>query len=796
MASLSNDAHNSEQGTRSATPRVLARNIIPTITKGLDASDVLECYALVRSVPLHGMANATLHIQKAALGFRYRPPGGLGTAVAKKPIEITLEYGPQRVGTMLDHDAMPVVQVEDISAFLSWDNVGRVYYTTKIVSDNYLSSYYMASMTGTVLGKMLGKAVDYSENKRRYQPFAVYSGENEKALKSSSSQDFTSYIWKELATLGVEIEPILSPPIYEARLWASAVNKISPEGQVAQDAALFYSRLYECMTAIATNDYSGFMPTSQPSISASPTFSPTQSGSPSQSPNAADLSDSAELPNSDAETTIGESNATESNGNDMETIEPLNGENYDNEAPVDEDNDDDSNRRDQSRRRLGGEEAPSENLDDTDDNVDDEDEEVYLNADEDEDKVDDFYQGDDFIDDTIEELPDESPDDEIGIDSAAPTSSPSISAPPTTSAEPTSEQDDPDGDAEKAQQAADEAKKAADVAKDAAETDVENKAADAAQAAADAAKKAADATTKAAAQATADAILSGDGDAMVSVITSNCLTNPQYGIAELNDDGNLTSQAYLYRDGSLYWHLDLVPPYFTIEKVNRPLPKAADLSNGGDGGDFLDWTLAFLVMGMILVGIVMIVQQMNIKLFDRLYFFQRWFFNPTNHDYEGDMLFTDSIEIGEDRVPISMGGRRTLAASRYRDSPSRDSSRHTSDSSESSSEHDNARGDVELCEIPGGRKTGRSSGGSCVSPNGSDPSIEYARSRSSSFDDDTSSSIPKRLLKNPNLVDFPSLSSSSKVATPVGLPKDGNGKSKGSDLCTRLHDEGLTGGNS
>jgi hypothetical protein len=721
MASLSNeDDSNGQHSTPSTSPRVLAQNIIPTITKGLDASDVLECYALVRSVPLHGMANATVHIQKAALGFRFRPAGGIGTAMIKKPIEITLEYGPQRVGTMLNHDATPLVQVEDTSAFISWDNVGRVYYTTNIVSENYLSSYYMASMTGTVLGKMLGKAVEYSEKRRRYQPFAVYSGDNEKMLKSSSSQDFTSYIWKELANLGVEIAPILSPPIYEARLWASSVDKITPEGQVANDAALFYTKLYQCLTAIATDDYTGFMPTAQPSISASPTLSP---------------------------------NPTQPEGG---------GNQSDGEEALDQgDDDDDVDRRYQMRRRLEDEEQTTENVDD------------YLG--------DDYVDDDNHVDGDHQELKsdtDESGADDIGGHSEAPTNTPSFSPAPTTSMEPTPEPGDPDGDAEKAQQAADEAIKAADEAKNAAETDEENKAADAAQAAADAAKKAADSSSKAAAQAAMNALLSGDGDAMVSIITTNCLANPQYGIATLDEDGNLTSHAYLYRDGSLYWHLDLVPPYFTVEKLNRPLPKAADLSNFGDGGDFVDWTLAFLVLGMILVGIVMIVQQMNIKFFDRLYNFQRWFFNPTNHDYEGDMLVvTDSVGLGEDGVPISMGGRRTLAVSQYRDSPSsRDGPKLSSESSNSSSDHDHAVGDVELCEFSGSQMMLGRSTDSSISRNGGERSLDSIRSRSSSFDDEDHgpSSFSKRLMRNPDLVDLPNLSSISKVARPVGGPKNGN----------------------
>ena len=100
----------------SALPRVLTHSIIPTLTQGLDASDVIECYALVRSAPLHGIANSTIHIDKMALGMRYRPSGGGAGSThqqraEKKPVELTIEYGPQRFGPQLHHEAMPIIHV-------------------------------------------------------------------------------------------------------------------------------------------------------------------------------------------------------------------------------------------------------------------------------------------------------------------------------------------------------------------------------------------------------------------------------------------------------------------------------------------------------------------------------------------------------------------------------------------------------------------------------------------------------------------------------------------------------------
>lgn len=745
----------------STTPRVLTTNLIPSITQDLDASDVLECYALVRSVPLHGIADSSIHIQKAVLAFRFRPKRtAFGTLINKDPVEITLEYGPQRAGADLDHDGIPLVQADAFS--MSWDNVGRVYYTTKIVSEAYLSSYYMASMTGTVLEKILLKAVEYAERKRRYQPFAVFSSEtNEKVLKSSSSQDFTSFIWKQLAILGVEIEPILAPPVHEARLWATALHKIVPDGTVAHDATIFYHKLYNCLTAIATNDYTEFTPTQRPTISASPTALPIETTAPTTT----------------APTTLDSNNSTHTDDDDdgddrrLRKLDQL------------EDNDDSIKDDDYSN------DDSIEHEDDVKDNN-------IKNEDEDDSIIEESNQADDFVQQQDNDEEDEH-DDSAALDpiesnstSPSPTAFSSQSPTPLHTPEPTAHID-PDADAEEAQQAAEKAKKAAEEAKNAAQTDAENKAAEAANEAADAAQKAADATSKAAAQAAMAGILSGDGAIMSNIIT-NCFTNPQYGIASLEEDGNLTTQAYLYRDGSLYWHLELAPPYFTVDKVDRPLPRVADLSSDGEGGDMVDWTIAFIVLGMLLLGIVVILQQMGYKLFYRMYLLQRWFFNPSKYDYEGDLHdFGDetvSFHFSDNGVPISLGGRRTTSSYTSRDgllngSEELDADRDHSTSSSSDGVDDERMGDVELSQIPTHRSLSSSSMMRPTSP-------PYSNLSSPTFDDD--STYSKRIRKNPDLVDLPNLTSSSKVATPVGVrsPKEGeNGLSHKSPTADDLLDQ-------
>ena len=760
----------------STTPRVLTTNLIPSITQDLDASDVLECYALVRSVPLHGIADSSIHIQKAVLAFRFRPKRtAFGTLINKDPVEITLEYGPQRAGADLDHDGIPLVQADAFS--MSWDNVGRVYYTTKIVSEAYLSSYYMASMTGTVLEKILLKAVEYAERKRRYQPFAVFSSEtNEKVLKSSSSQDFTSFIWKQLAILGVEIEPILAPPVHEARLWATALHKIVPDGTVTHDATIFYHKLYSCLTAIATNDYTEFTPTQRPTISASPTALPIETTAPTAT----------------APTTLDSNNSTHT--------EPVNvGPLEDDLVDKDADNDDGDDRRLRKLDQLEDNDDSIEYEDDVKDNdiknEDDVKDNDVKNEDEGDSIIEESNQGDDFVqqdDDEEEEHDDSAALDPIESKSTSPSSAAFSSQSPTPlhTPEPTAHID-PDADAEEAQQAAEKAKKAAEEAKNAAQTDAENKAAEAANEAADAAQKAADATSKAAAQAAMTGILSGDGAMMSSIIT-NCFTNPQYGIASLEEDGNLTTQAYLYRDGSLYWHLELAPPYFTVDKVDRPLPRVADLSSDGEGGNMVDWTIAFIVLGMLLLGIVVILQQMGYKLFYRMYLLQRWFFNPSKYDYEGDLHdFGDetiSFHFSDNGVPISLGGRRTTSSDTSRDGllngrEELDADRDHSTSSSSDGVDDERMGDVELSQIPTHRSLSSSSKMRPTSP-------PYSNLSSPTFDDD--STYSKRIRKNPDLVDLPNLTSKSKVATPVGVrsPKEGeNGLSHKSPTANDLLDQ-------
>ena len=784
----------------SSTPIVLSRNIIPSLAAGLDASDLLECYALVRSAPLHGLANSTLHVQKMAIGIRYRPKVSPTTGqLVKDPRELTLEYGPQRLGPLLNNEAMPFIQVEGTSSFIAWDNVGKVYYTTKIDTDTFISSYYMASMTGAVLEKILLQAVEYTERRRFYQPFNVYSEEHGKEIRSSGSVDFSQFMWQHLANLGVEIEPILPPPLYEARLWVNSVKKVTPEASVSRAAATFYQNLYNCLEAIATNDYSEFEPSPSPTITSMPTsslpvsLSPTEATiDPTPSPTTVPTSaspievggntKSAQSPvevignnTSEGSDAFSEDDDDEQETSDdnIESEEDSDGQSIHDattETPMssfddDEDGDGETDGVNDDRHRQARNRQLDDPISDRNNSIsydeisgdNEEDEEEVIEADGEADEAESEYNTGSSVDMALGDS-DGSSTSSLDDETQTPTIPASSDNDGTTSGQ----------DVEKAKQAAEEAQQMADVAQDAAQSEGDSKAADAAQAAAHAAKAAADATSNAAAQAAMDNILSGDGAMMANMINI-CFSNPKYGIASIHDDSStIASEAYLYRDGTRYYRLNMTKPYLEIARINRPLPKAVSQSQNGSGGDFVDWVLAILVIGMLPIAVLIILQQMGNVYVESLSKCQRWFFNPRKYDYEGESGSDEREErthhFGEDGIPLSMGGRLSNTPVQLRRMLSSGSD-HGSDilSSSQLSEIPNSQdgvaglGDVELCRVPSRR---HSSSGSVASGESNDLELEE---------------IPERILRDPDLVEFPDLKSSSKVAMPV----KSNGKRTG-----------------
>ena len=121
---------------------ILTKSTILPHLSTLDAGDVIECYALIRNAKLqsvHGKtnngynkktghpasylnsypqedynnsnndedSNEYIQVRKSAIAFRYKPKSSSPDSTMKSPFELTLEYGPQRIGSMQEFEAMP-----------------------------------------------------------------------------------------------------------------------------------------------------------------------------------------------------------------------------------------------------------------------------------------------------------------------------------------------------------------------------------------------------------------------------------------------------------------------------------------------------------------------------------------------------------------------------------------------------------------------------------------------------------------------------------------------------------------
>ena len=266
-------------------------------------------------------SSAPILIRKSGLAFRYRPrvasapntnsqsqPAMTDTPPSSsntpKYFELTLEYGPQRTGVTKSYESLPTLHIdteESISSskYVTWQNEGRVYHTTSISSE-WTEAYYMAPITGVVLEKILQRAVDYTHKRPRYQPFEVISiPSGNMIVRSSGSDDFVWEMFRDLADLYVEIDPILVPPRGRLQFYvadgeefkssseagggggsgpSSTGREPNPNvqrvkgGKEVGRAALFYERFYNCANAIKTGDYSLYLPP----VTAEPTAAPSE----------------------------------------------------------------------------------------------------------------------------------------------------------------------------------------------------------------------------------------------------------------------------------------------------------------------------------------------------------------------------------------------------------------------------------------------------------------------------------------------------------------------------------------
>lgn len=320
------------------------------LNDGVSSADTPEAADAASSAAL-GVPPGPVLIRKSALAFRYRPrvaaahapsrfsepaadgdaPSGSNDLTAndraerRKYFELTLEYGPQRTGTARTAESMPAVRVDDDLAagnsenfnaendgfgkYVSWENEGRVYHATSI-SAEWSEAYYMAAVTGVVFEKIVQRAVEYAFRRPRYQPFEVVSVPSGTLLvRSSGSDDFVWDMFRDLAELYVDIDPILVPPRGKVQFYvADPVVGSGADGRRGEGegeggsksrsrrrpnpnvkkvkgalegsrAAMFYENFFNCANAIRTGDYSMYVPPT----SAVPTPSPV-SALPSSAP--------------------------------------------------------------------------------------------------------------------------------------------------------------------------------------------------------------------------------------------------------------------------------------------------------------------------------------------------------------------------------------------------------------------------------------------------------------------------------------------------------------------------------
>jgi hypothetical protein len=767
-------------------PQILTHSVIPSLITNLDASDVIECYSLSRTVRLADFHNVT--IVKMALGLRYA--GGSGNNSNKRPLELTLEYGPQRTSTYLQDDSMPLVITDN---HLSWANEANVYFTTaSIRSFRWKSAYYMSSLTGAVLEKILEKAASYSSLKPRYQPFVVVAtmsdNPDEKSnqhdphrktsrqvLKSSSSIDFCLQMWTDMVDLGVDLTPIVSPPTIVPRLHVSGrIRKISgyndENDYIPERAAHFYQSFSNCWKAIATGDYSYYetsMPSSSPSTplpttlyptdfpsavepSAAPTIFPT-TGVPSSIPtfrkdaNLSYLFHDKENQSDPGLTSIVSSNSTNDNylmhnRTQAKKVGISKTKGSRNRTKI-------INRKNKTSRFLNPEsQFESRKFADIR-------------------QVSKFNKTDRLLWQTFKIMSEYifpqhrmNQDEEVESDDVflgelafhnltiLPESNTSTTTIPSFT---------PIVDtASEAEKAANEAHMAAQEAKNASTYESAEKAATAAEHAADAAQKAANAARW---QKDIETMNSGDG-ALITQALQRCWTDPMYGLATGNSS---TVVGYLYLDGNFYYEMNLIPPYLDVYESSMQIPLPENRVKPITSDDFVDWALAFCIVGLFMSGLLAFLQQFGMRF--AFYNRQQFFFNPTgkNNEEEGDIV-SDTIsarsrsssvgssdtqvlgngkqlDLSDDGIPLSMGGRRQFSRNTQlvvTNSPNRLVGRANFDQ----------EGNIELVNMMS------------ISPLVDDQMVHSSP---------LTQVPPRRFTRHPDLVDMPSLRSRSKVAKPV-----------------------------
>ena len=620
--------------------------------------------------------------------------------------------------------------------------IAKIYYTLSISDEEWQNAYYMAPITGAVLSKILNDyIVNYPIIHPRFQPFSIIEKETgKKIVKSSNSDDFIWNVFKALADLFVDVEPILVPKRYNVQLYVNNMRRdfqnIGSEKvvhdyssnknnndvddsvtamNVGNAAAKFYQKLYSCMEAIESGDYNTFEKTEKPSSqpSTSPTLTPTSY--PTNSPTVSSTTKNDEKAKAISNSTIWD----QENGNSTNST-------YLSSSNEDNSNADNKNNNQHQKKKKHW------NVNQGDDGNKRRETKVFSfssNKEQEEVKVNNVKEDDYYVDD--DDKNDDNSNSNNGGNNNSKNNSPQSNDNPIDNNNNNKDNDDNDNDnydndtnkqnhyyytdpetsnpkekvdfVQNAENAAQEAYEAAEIAQQAAQesTNDDDTAAKAAAQAAIAAKKAAHATSEAAALSAMENIYSGDGELMTSVI-STCFSDSKYGIRydEIEKDSNgndvvltTTTHAYVYIDGSHYFRLNLTSPYINIARVENPLPKAKIITEGK--GDFVDITLAIGIITGLIFGIYVMFHNLGlIHQGGRRMKFE-WFFHPTKYSGSHKRLDNFSDDVGESCGMDDDGDEYNNGFNdnhRYRDDPEINGTRNFNHSNKNDNDNDGNNG--------------------------------------------------------------------------------------------------------
>ncbi|KAL7541031.1 hypothetical protein ACHAXR_010573 [Thalassiosira sp. AJA248-18] len=750
MAHLTNVANAGGSGNRKVQ-RMLDESMASASTETAEAK-ADEGTSTSSSVSTTNIPSGPILIRKSALAFRYRPRVASASRVPhfssessssvppdylspadqleqQKYFELTLEYGPQRTGATKTSESMPMVHMDmelmgetnndnNIGKYVTWENEGRVYHSAHI-SNEWTEAYYMAPITGVVMAKIIQRAVEYTYKRPRYQPFEVVSLPSRNLiLRSSGSDDFVWGMFRDLADLYVDIDPLLVPPRGRVQFYVSDPEGIGGEDGQGDDrresgsdgsttgdssnprpqrkqlnpnvkqvkgplersrAAVFYENFFNCANAIKTGDYSIYTPPPSSAPTVSPTISMTPSMAPTMSPS---------IVNEKNETLVGEG----SSNDDVENTHVTGGA-----ADIKEDNRDTSSDVDEGENDITDDnitmvEQHSDDVVHGENNTIEEPDDSQLNKSNSTGSLrrryllpwENLHQNERLLSEKLNNATDEAVLDTPETNSEDASIEEESEDIPGLSLgdddldftdldDTAGSEDDP---AEAAEKAAIEAAKAAENAAavvatnndDSSNNNTTSEVIAATSEAAKAAIKAKDASHAARSKISAEALLSGDGDLMTSIL-SNCFSDPKYGIRKQEEilhevegsngpeeeSGHVIEKrdlthVYIYLDGDVFIRLNLTAPYWGTISVLETVPPPHVPIEGR--GDMIDWAIFMLILMGTLFGFVVMVHQLGFVIDKRLRF--RHIFHPTVS--ESDWASDDEWE-GEEKSPLSpIGG--------------------------------------------------------------------------------------------------------------------------------------------